>query len=160
MPGDGRGLRGARLCAPQEGYPRARARHRPPGRLAAERARLLRRRGEADRLRHRQGGKPAAEHAGGNPQRQVQLHVSRAGAGASGRRPQRHLRRRHPPLGVGLRREALHWRKRLRRAGESAQRPRPLAPPGEPRGAGGARARHPQGPRKSATRPPASCTTS
>ena len=51
----GQGLRGAGLRTPLRRIRRSADEHRPPRRQPAEHPSLLRRRGEADRLRHRQG---------------------------------------------------------------------------------------------------------
>src|SRR6266849_3155207 len=74
----GRRVRRPRLRAPQGGRLGHAAGDRPPGRLPAERAGELRRRGEAHRFRHRQGGAAAAEDAVGDLEGQVQLHEPRA----------------------------------------------------------------------------------
>ena len=89
------GVRGARLRAQQARRAGQRAEPRAPRRLAAERPHLLRGRGQAHRLRHRQGGGQGVQDAAGHPQGQVRLHVARAGARAAARPPQRHLLARH-----------------------------------------------------------------
>jgi len=47
---------------------------------------------QAHRLRHRPGGRQGIQDPGGNSQRQVRLHVARAGARTAHRPAQRHLR--------------------------------------------------------------------
>ena len=91
------------------------ARHRAPRRLAAERARQLRRRGQARRLRHRQGAVAAGRTRPGRGQGQVRVHVARAGRGRAARRAQRRVLRRHLPLRAAHRRAAVPPRRRRRR---------------------------------------------
>ena len=57
------------------------ARHRAPGRDAPERAHQPARRGEAGRLRHRQGGRQEREVGDRHHQGEVRVHVARAVAG-------------------------------------------------------------------------------
>ena len=61
------------------------ARHRASRRVAAERARVLRGRGQARRLRHREGDDEGAPDRGRRDQGQVLLHEPRAGVGRSDR---------------------------------------------------------------------------
>ena len=87
----------------------------------------VRGRGQAHRLRHRQGGRQGVEDPGRHPQGQVRLHVARAGARPADRSPQRHLRGRHRALRAAHRRAAVRRRERLLDAGEGAQRRDPAA---------------------------------
>ena len=93
-----------------------------PRHLAPERPHRLRGRGQADRLRHRQGGRQGVDHPGRHPEGQVRLHVARAGARAADRQAQRHLRGRHRALRVADRRAAVRRRDRLLDVGEGPQR--------------------------------------
>ena len=70
--------RGPALRARTAGPGRRAAGHRAPRRLAVERARLVRRRRQGVRLRHREVGVPAHAHAGRNAEGQVRVHVARA----------------------------------------------------------------------------------
>ncbi len=124
---------GARLRAPQEGLRGPRARPRPPRRLAAERAHRLRRRHQALRLRHRQGGVEGVEDADGRAQGQAPVHVARAGLGQGGRRALRHLLARraalrdaHRPAPVRRRQRDVDSRCRAR--GARSDRPRTSIP--------------------------------
>ena len=141
-----------------------RAAPRAPRRLAAERARLVRGRGEADRLRHREGGRQGQQDAGRHPQGQVRLHVARAGARPSGRSPQRRVLVRHRALRAAHRRAPVRRRERLLDAREGAQRRDPAAVDVQPPHPRRARAHRAQGARegspRSATRTRSICTTS
>ena len=117
---DGARLRGAGLRAPKARSAGQPAAHRPPRRLAPERDRLVRGRGEAHRLWHRQGGQQDHQDAGGNPQGKVRLHEPGAGARVAARPAQRHLRGRRGALRNVHQRAALHRQLGLQRAGESA----------------------------------------
>ena len=92
---------------------RARARHRPPRHLAAEHPHLEERRGEARRLRPRQGDLAARVDRPGRGEGQVQLPLARGGERQGGRPPRRHLRRRHPPVRAAHRQAPVLRRDRL-----------------------------------------------
>ena len=134
---DREGARGPRLRAPQARSARPPARDRAPRLLAAERARVVRGRGQGHRLRHREGDVAQLAHDGRRAQGQVRLHVARAGARPAARSPQRHLRARHDALRVPDRRAPVPGRDRLLDAREGPQRrhPPPRAiNPDDPRG--------------------------
>ena len=95
--GAGAGLR-ARLRGPQAG---------PPRRLAGQRAALLHRRGQADRLRSGDVDPQDGAHHARDRLRQALVPLARAGAAAAARRAGRHLRRGHPALGAADRPAAL-----------------------------------------------------
>ena len=79
-------------------------RHQPP-----EHPDLVRGRGEADRLRHRQGGHQGLHHRRGRPARQAALHEPRAGVGQAHGPPLRHLLAGHRVLRDGHRPPARSW---------------------------------------------------
>ena len=79
-----RRLPGARLCPQQDRRPEA-ARHRPPRRQPPQRAAVRAGRGEADRLRHRQGDEQARADRHRRGQGQGRVHVARAGDGQADR---------------------------------------------------------------------------
>ena len=110
----GRRLRRAALRAQRGRSDRPQARRRAPRRDAAERARQLRRHGQAGRLRHRQGAVRGGAHAAGRGQGQVRVHVARAGRGQVARRAQRRLLGGHLPLRDAHRRAAVPARRRDR----------------------------------------------
>ena len=72
--------------------------HRPPGHQPAERAAVGTGRGEAGRLRHRQGDDQAGPHRHRRGEGQDRLHVARAGAGAGDRRAIRSVLAGHDAL--------------------------------------------------------------
>ena len=80
----GRGLSGARLRPLQDRRPEA-ARDRSPRRQPTQHPAVRAGRGEADRLRHRQGDEQARAHRHRRGQREGRLHVARAGDGQADR---------------------------------------------------------------------------
>ena len=105
------GLRRARVRPPQEGRARAADGDRAPRRQPAEHPHLVRGRGEARRLRHRQGGDQGLEHRPRGAAGQAPLHEPGAGVGPADRPPQRRVLARHRALRDGDRDEALHRRR-------------------------------------------------
>ena len=108
-----------------------------PGRHAAQRAAVLRRRRQAHRLRHRQA-RATSDPAGG-AQGQVRVHVPGAGARRGGGRAHGRLRARRGALGDAHRRPAVRRGPRRGRApGGAGERDRSAGPPqpGRARGAG------------------------
>ena len=97
---------------------RAAARRRPPRRLAAERAHLLRGRGQDDRLRRRARVRACRPHQPRRPQGEDRLHVARAGVGGGGRSPRRRLRAGRRAVGGADRAAAVPARDR---AGDDAR---------------------------------------
>ena len=128
----GRGCGGG--AAPRARAPRPRrraARHRPPRRVAVEHHDRLRRRGEAARLRHREGDGALGRDAVRHHQGQVRLHGARAVPRPRRRSAQRRVLARHHPLRdhdpapllprrQRLRHDAPH-RHRRRRAADAAR---------------------------------------
>jgi hypothetical protein len=98
---------GSALRPHEVGQLRAAAEPHPPRRQPAERARLVRRRGEDRRLRHRQGQQTQPRDRERGHQGQVLLHVARAGLGRPHRRPDGHLQLGHLPVRDDHRRDAL-----------------------------------------------------
>jgi serine/threonine protein kinase len=68
------GLRRPRIRAPQEGRQGPAHAHRPPRHQPPEHPDLVRRRREADGLRHRQGGQQGLDHGQGRAARQAPVH--------------------------------------------------------------------------------------
>ena len=114
-----------RLRPPQARLRGPRARPGAPRRLAAERPHHLRRRRQAVRLRHRQGGLEGEPDADGRAQGQAPVHVARAGLGRAGRRPLRPLLARRGALRDADRRAPVHRRQRDLGAGVGAPGPAP-----------------------------------
>ncbi len=124
------------------GRPRARLRppaHRertepragPPRRHAAQRAAQLRRGGEADRLRDRQGRR--TRHHLRDAQGQVRVHVPGAGPRRRGGRAHRRLRARGDALGAAHRGAAVRGRRRRGGAARGAGAAHRPAGPAQPR---------------------------
>ena len=132
---------------------RAPAGHRPPRRLAAQRAAQPQRRGQADRLRPGQGGGAGRDHRPGRGEGEDELPVARGGAGRRGGSPGGHLRRRHPAVRDADREAPVLRRDRLPDGGAGAGGEDPAHRPAEPRGGAGAGGDRPQGAGPPARRP-------
>ena len=116
---------GARVRALQAGRQRPADGHRPPRRLAQQHPPVGARRGEAVRLRHRQGRGARHQDPARGGQGERQLHVARAGARHQRRRARRSVLARPGDLLLPDRRGALPRRDHLRAPGEGGDRPRP-----------------------------------
>src|SRR6185437_3339149 len=121
---DGADPAGAGVRPLEAGRPRAPAGDRPPRRLPQQRPYLGARRGEAVRLRHRQGRRAGHQDAARGGEGERQLHVPRTGARQQRRRARRPLLPRPGHVLLPDGRGALPRRNDLRAAGQGRQRPR------------------------------------
>ncbi len=144
------GLPGAGLRARQDRRAAA-AGDRPPRRQPAQRPAVRAGRGEADRLRHRQGDEQARAHRRGRREGEGRLHVARAGARQADRRAVGPVLAGDRPLFAG---HADAPVRRGQRAGDAAARAKGRVPPARrggarsaPGGGGVGRARHAARPR-------------
>ena len=115
---------GAGVRAHQAGRRRPADGHRPPRRLAQQHPGVGARRGEAVRLRHRQGRGRVTQDPARRRQGQRQLHVARAGARQRRRRARRSVLAGAGHLLLPDRRGAVPGADHLRAAGQGGHRSR------------------------------------